>query len=126
MAKILVCYCSRTKHTEHMAEVIGKAAAGVAGVHVDVLPTGKVATRDLLGYDAILLGSPVFYGTISDHFGLRASFWAALPVTASMRRTPAPTLPSETTWKKPIWLPPQLMPTISPDALAGAAVVALT
>ena len=65
MAKMLVCYCSRTKHTEHMAEVIGKAAASVAGVHVDVLPTGKVATRDLLTYDAILLGSPVFYGTMA-------------------------------------------------------------
>jgi NAD(P)H dehydrogenase (quinone) len=52
-----------------MAEVIGKAAASVAGVHVDVLPTGKVATRDLLTYDAILLGSVVLHGQLTGKVG---------------------------------------------------------
>lgn len=65
MAKMLVCYYSRTKHTEHMAEAIGKAAAEVDGVEVDVLPVGKVVAKGLPDYDAIVLGSPTYYGTMA-------------------------------------------------------------
>lgn len=65
MAKMLVCYYSRTKHTEHMAELIGRAAEGVEGVEVDVLPVGKVAAADLLAYDAIIMGSPTYYGSMA-------------------------------------------------------------
>ena len=65
MAKMLVCYYSRTGHTEHMAKAIGDAAAAVEGVEVDVLPVGKVQARGLLGYDAIVLGSPTYYGSMA-------------------------------------------------------------
>ncbi|MCD6303688.1 MAG: NAD(P)H-dependent oxidoreductase [Planctomycetes bacterium] len=65
MARILVCYYSRTGHTEHMAEAIGKAAATVEGAQVDVLPVGKVSAKDLLDYDAVILGSPTYYGTMA-------------------------------------------------------------
>ena len=65
MARMLVCYYSRTRHTEHMAEAIGQAAAEVEGVEVDVLPVGKVAAKSLLGYDAIVLGSPTYYGSMA-------------------------------------------------------------
>ena len=65
MAKMLVCYHSRTQHTAHMAEAIGQAAAEAKGMEVDVLPVGKVEPRDLLDYDAIILGSPTYYGTMA-------------------------------------------------------------
>ncbi len=65
MAKMLVCYYSRTQHTQHMAEAIGEAAGQVAGVEVDVLPVGKVVAKGLLGYDAIVLGSPTYYGSMA-------------------------------------------------------------
>jgi len=65
MAKMLVCYYSRTKHTEHMAEAVGEGAREVSGAEVEVLPVGNVAARDLLGYDAIAMGSPTYYGTMA-------------------------------------------------------------
>jgi NAD(P)H dehydrogenase (quinone) len=65
MAKMLVCYYSRTKHTEHMAEAIGKAAGQVPGLEVKVLPVGKVTAKALLDYDAVVLGSPTYYGSMA-------------------------------------------------------------
>jgi len=65
MAKMLVCYYTRTRHTEHMAEAIGQAAGEVEGVEVDVLPVGKVVAKSLLDYDAIVLGSPTYYGSMA-------------------------------------------------------------
>lgn len=65
MARMLVCYYSRTKHTEHMAEAVAEAAAETPGVEVSLLPVGKVSASDLLDFDAIVLGSPVYYGTMA-------------------------------------------------------------
>jgi len=65
MAKILVCYYSRTGNTQRMAEAVGQGAREVAGVDVDVLPVGKVTAGDLLKYDAIAMGSPTYYGSMA-------------------------------------------------------------
>jgi NAD(P)H dehydrogenase (quinone) len=65
MAKILVCYYSRSGNTERMAEAVGEGAREVAGAEVDVLPVGKLTARDLLGYDAIAMGSPTYYGSMA-------------------------------------------------------------
>ena len=65
MAKILVCYYSRTGHTENMAKLIGQGAAGVEGSEVDVRSVADVSADDLINYDAILMGSPTYYGTMS-------------------------------------------------------------
>ena len=65
MAKILVCYYSRTGNTQRMAEAVGQAAREVEGTEVDVLPVGKVTPRDLLKYDAIAMGSPTYYGSMA-------------------------------------------------------------
>ena len=65
MAKMLVCYYSRTKHTEHMAEAVAEGARTVSGVTVDLKPIGKMEARDLLGYDAIVMGSPTYYGSMA-------------------------------------------------------------
>jgi len=65
MAKILVCYYSKTHHTAEMAKVIGEGAGKVAGAAVDVKSVSGVQPGDLLGYQAVVIGSPTYYGTMA-------------------------------------------------------------
>jgi len=65
VAKILVTYYSRTGHTQQMAECVAEAAREVAGAEVDLRPVEQVSPDDLLGYDGIIIGSPVYYGTMA-------------------------------------------------------------
>jgi NAD(P)H dehydrogenase (quinone) len=65
MANLLVTYYSRSGNTEKMAEIIAKAARGVTGVDVTLRPVGEVTPDDLLGFDGIVMGSPVYYGTMA-------------------------------------------------------------
>jgi NAD(P)H dehydrogenase (quinone) len=65
MAKMLVVYYSRTHHTQHMAELVAEGARGQAGVQVECRPVSEVAPKDLLKYDAVLMGSPTYYGTMA-------------------------------------------------------------
>ncbi|MFW6062442.1 MAG: flavodoxin domain-containing protein, partial [Planctomycetota bacterium] len=65
MAKMLICYYSRTEHTHRMAEAIAEGAKDAGGVAVDVRDVDEVSARDLPDYDAIVLGSPTYYGTMA-------------------------------------------------------------
>lgn len=65
MANMLICYYSRTKHTEHMAAAVEQGAAEVPGVKVTRLPVDKLNAEELLGYEAIVMGSPTYYGTMA-------------------------------------------------------------
>jgi len=65
MAKMLICYYTRTKHTEHMAQAIAEGAGEIEGVRVDLKAVDKVPAADLLEYDAIVMGSPTYYGTMA-------------------------------------------------------------
>jgi len=65
MAKMLVVYYSRTKHTQHMAEAVAKGAEQVKGVEITVKPVGQVNAQQMLDYDAIVVGSPTYYGTMA-------------------------------------------------------------
>lgn len=65
MAKILVCYYSRSGNTEHMARVVADGAAKADGADVDVKPVSDLSAKDLLAYDAIVMGSPTYYGTMA-------------------------------------------------------------
>ena len=65
MAKMLICYYSRTGNTQHMAEAVADGARKVSGVDVEVKPIDQVAPDDLLGYEAIIMGSPTYYGTMA-------------------------------------------------------------
>ncbi len=62
MAKMLVTYHSRGGNTRKMAEMIGEGASTVAGVEVVLKPVGEVKPEDLVGYDAVVIGSPTYYG----------------------------------------------------------------
>ena len=62
MARILVTYFSRSGNTAQMAELIGQAAREVEGAEADVRPVEEVSPDDLLSYQGLILGSPVYYG----------------------------------------------------------------
>jgi len=61
MAKGIVVYYSRTGNTEEMAKIIAEAMSE-AGMETDCKSVDKVKADDLLGYDAIVIGSPTYYG----------------------------------------------------------------
>ena len=64
MAKAIVLYFSKSGHTKKMAEAI---AGGIASAEVSVTATevGKAKIDDLATADAVVLGSPTYYGTMA-------------------------------------------------------------
>ena len=65
MAKVLVVYYSRSGNTAKMAEAVGEGAREVKGVAVEVKKVEEARIEDLLSADGIILGSPVYYGTMA-------------------------------------------------------------
>ena len=61
MAKGIVIYFSRSGNTKEMAEIIAKSMAE-SGLPTDCQSVDKVKAEDLLQYDAIVVGSPTYYG----------------------------------------------------------------
>jgi NAD(P)H dehydrogenase (quinone) len=64
MAKGIVIYYSRSGNTKEMAEIIAKAMND-AGIKTDCKPVDKVKADELPGYDAIVIGSPTYYGQMA-------------------------------------------------------------
>ncbi len=62
---MLICYYTRTKNTEHMAEAVAESAKEIDALEVEVKPVSEVKARSLLDYDAIIMGSPTYYGTMA-------------------------------------------------------------
>ncbi|MFW6108309.1 MAG: flavodoxin family protein [bacterium] len=62
MATMLVTYHSRGGNTKAMAELIAEGASGVDGVDVALRAVGEVDVDSLEGYDALVMGSPTYYG----------------------------------------------------------------
>lgn len=61
MAKVLIAYYSRTGNTEQMASLVKEGAVS-AGGDVTCRDVGEVEPAHLPDYDAIVLGSPTYYG----------------------------------------------------------------
>ena len=61
MAKAIVVYYSRSGNTKAMAEIIAKAM-NEANLPTECKSVDKVKAEDLLGFDAIVVGSPTYYG----------------------------------------------------------------
>ena len=88
MAKGIVIYYSRSGNTKEMAEIIAKAM-NEADLPTDCKSVDKVKAKDLLDYDAIIIGSPTYYGhmagpikelideTVAFHGGLDGKVGAA-------------------------------------------------
>lgn len=64
MAKVLVCYYSRTGNTAKMAEKIASVMKK-KGLEVDLARAEKVKADDLLKYDCLIFGSPTYYGSMA-------------------------------------------------------------
>ncbi len=65
MAKVMVIYDSRTGNTEKMADAVADGARQVEGATIVVMNVDKAKPEDLLAADAIILGSPTYYGNMS-------------------------------------------------------------
>jgi NAD(P)H dehydrogenase (quinone) len=64
MAKGIVVYYSRTGNTKEMAQVIAKAM-NEADLPTECKSVGDVNAEDVFGYDAIVIGSPTYYGQMA-------------------------------------------------------------
>lgn len=64
MAKGLVVYFSKTGNTKKMAEIVSKSMND-SGLPTDCRPVDKVEVNDLLTADAIIIGSPTYYGQMA-------------------------------------------------------------
>ncbi|MBU2540497.1 MAG: NAD(P)H-dependent oxidoreductase [Candidatus Omnitrophica bacterium] len=64
MSKALIIYYSRSGNTAKMAQEI---AAGIKeeGIEVDIKKINEVKPEMLFDYDAIIIGSPTYYGSMA-------------------------------------------------------------
>jgi NAD(P)H dehydrogenase (quinone) len=65
MVKVLVSYCSRSGNTRAIARAIASGAKEVRGTKVRLRSTRATTLRDLKWADAIVLGSPTYYGDMA-------------------------------------------------------------
>lgn len=61
MAKAIVIYYSRSGNTKEMAQIIANAIKE-ADMQVDCKSISDVKAEELMSYDAIVIGSPTYYG----------------------------------------------------------------
>ena len=78
---VLVVYHSASGNTEKMAHGVVDGAKAVSGVSVALKRAGEVVANDLVSSDAVIVGSPVYFGNMSgevktffDHWGLTSKF----------------------------------------------------
>jgi len=64
MPRGIVLYYSRSGNTKEMAQAIAGAMNG-AGLNTECKPVDKVNPDDLPEYDAIVIGSPCYYGQMA-------------------------------------------------------------
>jgi NAD(P)H dehydrogenase (quinone) len=64
-ANVLIAYHSVTGNTEKMAQGVAEGAKAVPGTNVVLKRVGEVAADDLLSSDAVIVGSPVYFGNMS-------------------------------------------------------------
>jgi len=64
MAKGIVIYYSRTGNTKEMAQIIAKAM-NEADLPTECKSVGDVKAEDVFSYDAIVIGSPTYYGQMA-------------------------------------------------------------
>lgn len=64
MAKGIVIYYSRSGNTKQMAEIIAEAM-NEAELPTECKPVDKVKAEDLPAFDAIVVGSPTYYGQMA-------------------------------------------------------------
>ena len=95
MARGIVIYYSQSGNTKEMAEIMA-SSMNEAGLSTDCKSVEKVRADDLLTYDAIVIGSPTYYGlmagpikqlfddTVVFHGGLDGKVGAAFSSSANI------------------------------------------
>jgi len=63
--RVLVVYHSLTGNTRTLAEAVAEGAREVAGAEVTLKPVDEVGNEDLEACDALLIGSPTYWGSIA-------------------------------------------------------------
>lgn len=63
--QVLVLYYSKTGRTKAMAESIAEGVHNVDDVRPVLRATAEVTEEDFLGSDAVIAGSPVYFGTMA-------------------------------------------------------------
>jgi len=64
MAKVLILYYSQSGNTKAMAQLVAEGARS-AGAHGTCKSVTRTEAGELLKYDAIIAGSPTYYGTMA-------------------------------------------------------------
>jgi NAD(P)H dehydrogenase (quinone) len=62
---VLVVYHSASGNTEKMAQGVLEGAKSVPGANVTLKRVGDVSADDLVGSDAVIVGSPVYFGNMA-------------------------------------------------------------
>ena len=65
MAKLLIIYYTRTKNTEKLAEEIAEGVR-MSGAEAVVKKVQEADPEEILDYDGVVMGSPVYYGTMRE------------------------------------------------------------
>ena len=63
--RVLVVYHSESGSTRAMAEAVARGAGAVSGVEVELRTVDQASREEVLGADAIVLGTPVFNANVS-------------------------------------------------------------
>lgn len=63
--RILLAYHSETGNTAKLAQAVHEGAMAAGGVEVTVRRTSEVTERDMTAADAVLVGTPVYWGSVS-------------------------------------------------------------
>src|SRR5437870_4688640 len=62
---VLITYHSATGNTEKMAQGVADGAKAISGTSAVLKRVGEVVASDLLSSDAVIVGSPVYFGNMS-------------------------------------------------------------
>lgn len=73
---VLIAYHSATGNTEKLAQGIADGAKAVTGTTVVLKRVGEVAADDLVACDALVVGSPVYFGNMSGEVKTFFDNWA--------------------------------------------------
>ncbi len=65
MTRVLVIYFSVTGNTRALAEAVVRGVKSVDGTGCVLMPAGEVTNQDWLAADAIIVGSPTYFGQMA-------------------------------------------------------------
>ena len=73
---VLIAYHSVTGNTAKMATAMAEGAGALPGTNVILKRVGEVAADDLLSADAVMIGSPVYFASMSGEVKTFLDNWA--------------------------------------------------